>query len=117
MLDTRFPTSSGELVNRKSVQVPAKSFAFVPKEGLEPSRACAHCVLNTARLPITPLRLHLYVPSVRYQTPGKPSVFPILPPRKTPVSRPLPKFDSCQVKNTHVFCAPGKNRTYISGLE
>ena len=38
---------------------PFSSFA-VPKGGLEPPRACAHCVLNTARLPITPLR-HAYL--------------------------------------------------------
>ena len=30
---------------------------MVPKEGLEPTRACAHCDLNAARLPIPPLRL------------------------------------------------------------
>ncbi len=29
---------------------------LVPKEGLEPTRACAHCDLNAARLPIPPLR-------------------------------------------------------------
>ena len=29
---------------------------FMPKAGLEPARACAHCALNAARLPIPPLR-------------------------------------------------------------
>jgi hypothetical protein len=29
---------------------------MVPKVGLEPTRACAHCALNAARLPIPPLR-------------------------------------------------------------
>ncbi len=28
----------------------------MPKAGLEPARACAHCALNAARLPIPPLR-------------------------------------------------------------
>src|SRR5256712_11630921 len=28
----------------------------MPKGGLEPPRACAHCALNAARLPIPPLR-------------------------------------------------------------
>jgi hypothetical protein len=28
----------------------------VPKGGLEPPRACAHCALNAARLPVPPLR-------------------------------------------------------------
>ena len=28
----------------------------VPKAGLEPARACAHCALNAARLPVPPLR-------------------------------------------------------------
>ena len=30
--------------------------AVMPKGGLEPPRACAHCALNAARLPIPPLR-------------------------------------------------------------
>ena len=29
---------------------------LVPKAGLEPARACAHCALNAARLPVPPLR-------------------------------------------------------------
>ncbi len=29
---------------------------FVPEEGLEPSRAKAHTILNRARIPIPPLR-------------------------------------------------------------
>ena len=28
----------------------------MPKAGLEPARACAHCALNAARLPVPPLR-------------------------------------------------------------
>ena len=29
---------------------------MVPKVGFEPTRACAHCALNAARLPVPPLR-------------------------------------------------------------
>ncbi len=28
----------------------------MPKVGFEPTRACAHCALNAARLPVPPLR-------------------------------------------------------------
>ena len=31
-------------------------YRLVPKAGLEPARACAHCALNAARLPVPPLR-------------------------------------------------------------
>src|SRR5262245_12144355 len=34
----------------------APFIAVMPKGGLEPPRACAHCALNAARLPIPPLR-------------------------------------------------------------
>ncbi len=35
----------------------SESAPFLPKGGLEPPRACAHRILNPARLPIPPLRL------------------------------------------------------------
>src|SRR5690606_17463990 len=35
---------------------PWPGFCSMPKAGLEPARACAHCALNAARLPIPPLR-------------------------------------------------------------
>ncbi len=40
---------------------PVKHFSIfsVSKEGLEPSRACAHSALNAACLPIPPFRLNV----------------------------------------------------------
>lgn len=43
------------------------------------------------------------------QTSGKPTVFPFLPPRKTPVSRPLPSLGRQLVHFVH--CGPAQTRT------
>src|SRR3989442_2449703 len=41
---------------RVPLPTPHAVSVLMPKVGLEPTRACAHCALNAARLPIPPLR-------------------------------------------------------------
>ncbi len=53
----------------------------MPKGGLEPPRACAHCALNAARLPVPPLRLA-----------GGQTYFPRANPVKPGVDHPQPGF-------------------------
>ena len=43
---------------RRRTNVRRRISSEVPKGGLEPPRACTHCDLNAARLPVPPLRQH-----------------------------------------------------------
>jgi SsrA-binding protein len=67
----------------------------MPKGGLEPPRACAHCTLNAARLPIPPLRHGRQTYPARVLTvkrwPMSPVTFPSMSRQQPPSQPPEPK--------------------------